>query len=261
MLLAVDIGNTNIVLGIHNGESWINHWRICTDPTKMPDEYGVLLRDLLRQEDIHNTEIKQSVISSVVPGLTPKIRDMIQKLFSFEALIVGPGVKTGLKILIENPAELGTDIVCNSVAAYNRIGGSCIVVDFGTALTFTAIREPGEILGVSIAPGLQAAAEALSEHTAQLPQVWLEPPKTTIGTNTNKSIQSGVIFGYTGLVEALIDRMKEELGGQVSVIGTGGRSGVIAPLTDRFTLIEPWLILEGLRLIASRNTRFFENQA
>lgn len=260
MLLAVDIGNTNIVLGIHNGEAWMNHWRICTDPTKMPDEYGVLLRDLLRQEEIHHSEITQSVISSVVPGLTPKIRDMIQKLFSFEALIVGPGVKTGLKILIENPAELGTDIVCNSVAAYNRIGGNCIVVDFGTALTFTAVREPGEILGVSIAPGVQAAAEALSEHTAQLPQVWLESPKTTIGKNTTKSIQSGVIFGYTGLVEALIDRMKEELGGDVSVIGTGGRSGVIAHLTDRFTLMEPWLILEGLRLIAGRNHKFFEDQ-
>ncbi len=260
MLLAVDIGNTNIVLGIHNGESWINHWRICTDPAKMPDEYGVLVRDLLREDGIHRREVEQAVISSVVPRLTVKIRDMIETLFSFKPLIVGPGVKTGLKILIENPAELGTDIVCNAVAAYNRIGGNLIVVDFGTALTFTAVREPGEILGVSIAPGLQAAAEALSEHTAQLPQVWLEPPKQAIGKNTIKSIQSGVVFGYTGLVESLIDRMKKELGGDVSVIGTGGRSGVIAPLTDRFTLIEPWLILEGLRLIAGRNTRFFQEQ-
>jgi type III pantothenate kinase len=182
-------------------------------------------------------------------------------MFSFNPLIVGPGVKTGLKIMIENPAELGTDIVCNSVAAYNRIGRSCIVVDFGTALTFTAVREPGEILGVAIAPGLQAAAEALSEHTAQLPQVWLEPPGKAIGTNTIKSIQSGVVFGYTGLVEAMIDRMRNELGGSAAVIGTGGRAGVIAPLTNRFTLIEPWLILEGLRLIAEKNKKFFENQS
>ena len=260
MLLAVDIGNTNIVLGINDGGAWLNHWRVCTDPAKMPDEYGVLLRDLLREEGIDRSRVYQAVISSVVPGLTGKIRDMIEKLFSFKPLIIGPGVKTGLKILIENPAELGTDIVCNSVAAYNRIGGNLIVVDFGTALTFTAIRAPGEILGVSIAPGLQAAAEALSEHTAQLPQVWLEPPQKAIGRNTIKSVQSGVVFGYTGLVESLIDRMKKELGGDVSVIGTGGRSGVIAPLTDRFTLIEPWLILEGLRLIAEKNKKFFQEQ-
>lgn len=260
MLLAVDIGNTNIVLGVHNGTSWQNHWRICTDPLRMPDEYGVLVRDLLKEDDIDRRDIHQAVISSVVPGLTDRIREMVRKITGFDPLIVGPGVKTGLKILIENPAELGTDIVCNSVAAYNRTGGNCIVVDFGTALTFTAIREPGEILGVSIAPGLQAAANALSEHTAQLPQVWLEPPKNAIGKNTIKSVQSGVLFGYTGLVEALIDRMRQELGGEAAVIGTGGRSGVIAPLTDRFTLIEPWLILEGLRLIAERNRTFFEVQ-
>jgi type III pantothenate kinase len=259
MLLAVDVGNTNIVLGVHNGEAWINHWRISTDPSKMPDEYGVLVRDLLREGGVARDSINQAVISSVVPGLTGKIRDMVERTTGVTPLIVGPGVKTGLKICIENPAELGTDIVCNSVAAYNRIQGNCIVVDFGTALTFTAIREPGEILGVSIAPGLQAAAEALSEHTAQLPQVWLEPPKKAIGTNTIKSIQSGVVWGYTGLVESLIDRMKEELGGIASVVATGGRSQVIAPLTDRFTLTEPWLILEGLRLIAGRNKDFFED--
>ena len=260
MLLAVDIGNTNIVLGLHDGEGWINHWRISTDVSRMPDEYGVLVRDLLREGDIERSSISQAVISSVVPGLTAKIRDMIQGMTGFEPLIVGPGVKTGLKILIENPAELGTDIVCNSVGAYNRIQGNCIVVDFGTALTFTAIRAPGEILGVSIAPGINAAAAALSEHTAQLPQVWLEPPQKAIGTNTIKSIQSGVVLGYTGLVEKLIDRMREELGGEAAVIGTGGRAAVIAPLTDRFTLTEPWLILEGLRLIAGKNASFFSRQ-
>jgi len=260
MLLAVDVGNTNIVLGIHDGVSWMNHWRISTDPSKMPDEYGVLVRDLLREAGVERSSLSQAVISSVVPGLTGKIREMLQRMTGFEPLIVGPGVKTGLKILIENPAELGTDIVCNCVAAYHRIQGNCIVVDFGTALTFTAIREPGEILGVSIAPGLQAAAEALSEHTAQLPQVWLEPPQRAIGTNTIKSIQSGVVWGYTGLVESLIDRMKAELGGVAAVIATGGRASVIAPLTDRFTLTEPWLILEGLRIIADRNRSFFKTR-
>ncbi|MDC7240212.1 MAG: type III pantothenate kinase [Spirochaetales bacterium] len=260
MLLAVDVGNTNIVLGLHNGESWVDHWRISTDRSKMPDEYGVLVRDLLREGGVERRFIRQAVISSVVPVLTGTLRQMLQDMTGFEPLIVGPGVKTGLKICIENPAELGTDIVCNCVAAYNRVQGNCIVVDFGTALTLTAIREPGEILGVSIAPGIQAAAEALSEHTAQLPQVWLEPPQKAIGTNTIKSIQSGVILGYTGLVESLIDRMKEELGGEASVVATGGRSRVIAPLTDRFTMTEPWLILEGLRLIADRNKTFFGKQ-
>ncbi len=257
MLLAVDVGNTNIVLGLHNGESWVDHWRISTDRSKMPDEYGVLVRDLLREGGVERRLIHQAVISSVVPVLTGTLRQMLQDMTGFEPLIVGPGVKTGLKICIENPAELGTDIVCNCVAAYNRVQGNCIVVDFGTALTLTAIRAPGEILGVSIAPGIQAAAEALSEHTAQLPQVWLEPPQKAIGTNTIKSIQSGVILGYTGLVESLIDRMRKELGGEASVIATGGRSRVIAPLTDRFTMTEPWLILEGLRLIADRNRAFF----
>ncbi len=258
MLLTFDVGNTNIVLGVHNGESWINHWRISTDRSKMPDEYAVLVRDLLREAGISRASIAQTVISSVVPALTGKIREVARQMTGFDPLIVGPGVKTGLKICIENPAELGTDIVCNAVAAYNRVQGNCIIVDFGTALTFTAVRAPGEILGVSIAPGIQAAAEALSEHTAQLPQVWLEPPKKAIGTNTIKSIQSGVVLGYTGLVEALIDRMRAELGGEATVIATGGRSQVIAPLTDRFTMIEPWLILEGLRLIAGRNKSFFE---
>ena len=181
MLLAVDVGNTNIVLGIHDGASWKKNWRISTDTSKMPDEYGVLVRDLLREGDVDRGSIFQAVISSVVPGLTGKMREMVREMTGFEPLIVGPGVKTGLKILIENPAELGTDIVCNSVAAYNRIKGNCIVVDFGTALTFSAIREPGRSLVClllqdfrllrgpvraygSVAPGLAGtAAEGPSE--------------------------------------------------------------------------------------------------
>ncbi len=261
MLLAVDVGNTNIALGLHDSQGWINHWRISTVLSKMPDEYGVLLRDLLREAGVDRGAITQSIVSSVVPGLTGKIREMLRQMTGFTPLILGPGIKTGLKIRIDNPAELGSDIVCNAVAAYHRFQGSCIVVDFGTALTFTAIREPGEILGVAIAPGLNAAAAALSEHTAQLPQVWLEPPQKAIGTNTIKSIQSGVVWGYTGLVESLIDRMKREMDCPAAVIGTGGRASVIEPLTDRFTLVEPWLILEGLRLIAGKNQGFFARKS
>ncbi|MDC7219599.1 MAG: type III pantothenate kinase [Spirochaetales bacterium] len=253
MLLAIDVGNTNIVFGVHDGKSWVGNWRIATVHSKMPDEYGVLFRDMLRDGGIGKDVLDKAIVSSVVPGLTGKMRDMVSNLIGKAPIIVGPGVKTGLKIRIGNPSELGTDIVCNCVAAFEKVQDSCIVVDFGTALTFTAIAANGEIRGVAIAPGLQSAAGALSHNTAQLPQVWLEAPEKAIGTNTTASIQSGVIFGYTGLVEHLIDKMSEELGGVKAVIGTGGLSGVIAPLTDRFTYREPWLILEGLRLIAGKN--------
>lgn len=253
MLLAIDIGNSNIVFGVYGSEGWLRQWRLCTDPSKMPDEYAVLFRDLLREESLEGHDLEQVIISSVVPSLAGKLKEMAQRITGLEPLMVGPGVKTGIKINIANPTELGTDIVCNCVAAWKIFQKACIVVDFGTALTFTALSDQGEVLGVAIAPGLQSAAEALSEHTAQLPQVWLEPPERVLGRNTIQSIQSGVVFGYTGMVENMIDRIRKELGSEAPVVATGGRSSVIAPLTDRFNLREPWLILEGLRLIAERN--------
>ena len=255
MLLAIDIGNSNIVFGLHGGKGWINQWRIHTDHDKMPDEYGVLLRDLLREEGIRRETIETTVISSVVPQLTERLREVTSALTGHAPLIVGPGIKTGIKIRTDNPSEVGTDLVCNAVAAYERVKGNCIVVDFGTALTFTAIADPGELLGVAIAPGILAAVAALSTSTAQLPQVWLQAPEQAIGRNTTQSIRSGVLFGYAGLVEGIIGRFRAELGGEAAVIATGGRARAIAPLTDCFTIVEPWLILEGLRLIASRNSR------
>ncbi len=255
MLLAVDIGNSNIVLGLFGGSGWIGQWRIHTDHHKMPDEYAVLFRDILREEGIPREAIDTSIISSVVPLLTERLREVIEALTGMEPIIVGPGVKTGIKIRTDNPGEVGTDLVCNAVAAYKRVGGNCIVVDFGTALTFTAVQEPGELVGVAIAPGIQAAAAALSSSTAQLPQVWLQPPEKAIGRNTTQSIRSGVLFGYAGLVEGLIRRIRMELGGEATVIATGGRAPIIAPLTDSITFVEPWLILEGLRLIADRNRK------
>ncbi|WP_028974270.1 type III pantothenate kinase [Spirochaeta cellobiosiphila] len=255
MLLAIDIGNSNIVFGICDEDRWVRQWRLRTDPFKMPDEYSVLFRDLLREENIVGTDLDQVIMSSVVPSLTGKIQEMTRGLAGQEPLIVGPGVKTGIKINIANPSELGTDIICNCVAAYERFKSSCIVVDFGTALTFTGLSDEGEFLGVAIAPGFQSAAEALSSHTAQLPQVWLEPPEKVLGRNTIQSIQSGVIYGYTSLVENMIDRIKKEIGKDVPVIATGGRANVVAKLTDRFTEKEPWLILEGLKIIAKKNRR------
>lgn len=253
MLMAIDVGNSNIVFGVHRDGEWLRQWRIRTDPFKMPDEYAVLFRDMLREEGLQWQELGQVIISSVVPALTGKLQIMSRRLTGKDPLIVGPGVKTGLKINIGNPAELGTDIVCNCVAAFEMFKEACIVVDFGTALTFTAISDNCEVLGVSIAPGLQSAAEALSEHTAQLPQVWLEPPAQVLGKNTIQSIQSGVIFGYTGMVEYLINKIQQDLGKKVPVVATGGKSAVIEPLTDYFSCRKPWLILDGLRLIAEKN--------
>jgi type III pantothenate kinase len=253
MLLAIDIGNSNIVFGLYGSRGWIDHWRIHTDHNKMPDEYAVLFRDILREESVAREAIGTTIISSVVPHLTEKIREVTQTLTGKDPLIVGPGIKTGIKIRTDNPSEVGSDLVCNAVAAYERVKGNCIVVDFGTALTFTAVNDKGDLMGVAIAPGIQAGAGALAASTAQLPQVWLQEPEHAIGKNTTQSIRSGILFGYAGLVEGLIRRIRAELGGEATVIATGGRASVIAPLTDCITLVEPWLILEGLRLIAERN--------
>lgn len=253
MLLAIDIGNTNIVFGVHDGEDWRSHWRIRTVHDKMPDEYGVLFRELLASGGVDRASIDTTVIASVVPQLSMRMQEMARGMTGGRTIVVGPGVKTGIKIRTDNPVEVGADIVCNAVAAWRRFGRACIIVDFGTALTFTALSGQGEIVGVAIAPGLNSAAMALSRNTAQLPQVPLVAPAKYVGKNTINSIQSGIIYGYTGLVEKLVDGMRAELGGEALVIATGGLSQTIAPLTDRFTMTEPWLILEGLRAIAELN--------
>lgn len=264
MLLAMDVGNTNIAFGIYDprapapadsgGNGWAHHWRVQTAPDKMPDEYAVLLSSLLRERGLCLEDVERVVLSSVVPALTTTFSEVFERQASTDLLIVGPGVRTGLRIRTDNPAEVGGDLVANAVAAHARFHSNCIVVDFGTALTFTAVAESGDLLGVAIAPGLHAAASALASNTAQLPRVRLVPPPAAIGRNTVHSIQSGVVFGYIGLVQALIRRMRAELGGQALAIATGGLARVIAPLSDEFTSIEPWLTLDGLRLIAERNS-------
>jgi type III pantothenate kinase len=253
MLLAIDVGNTNIAFGLHTQGRWTNHWRIRTVPDQMPDEYAVLFRDLLRDEGLRMTDIHRVVLCSVVPPLTDSLSEMLRRQVGQEPLIVGPGIRTGIRIRTDNPSEVGADLVANAVAAYALFQTHCIVVDFGTALTFTAVAEPGDLLGVAIAPGLNSAAAALSSNTAQLPRVRLIPPTTAIGRNTAHSIQSGVVYGYIGLVEALITRMRAELGGTAKAVATGGLARVIAPLTDEFSAIEPWLTLDGLRIISERN--------
>ena len=253
MLLAIDVGNTNIAFGIHHDDHWMSHWRIRTVPDQMPDEYAVLFRELFRDNDIDMDDIHRVVLSSVVPPVTGALARMLHQQTGREPLVLGPGVRTGIRIRTDNPAEVGADLVANAVAAYALFQDNCIVIDFGTALSFTAVAKPGDLLGVAIAPGLNAAAASLSSKTAQLPRVQLIPPPAAIGRNTVHSIQAGVVFGYIGLVEALIGRMREELGGKALAVATGGQARVIAPQSNEFAAIEPWLTLDGLRIIAERN--------
>lgn len=253
MLLAIDIGNTNIAFGLYGQGEWTHHWRIRTVPDKMPDEYAVLLRSLLRDEGLSMADIHRVVVSSVVPPLTGVFAELLEREMGRLPLIVGRGARTGIRIRTENPAEVGADLVANAVAAYERFGSNCIVVDFGTALTFTAVATPGDLMGVAIAPGLNTAVRALFGRTAQLPLIQLEAPPQAIGRNTTHSIQSGIVFGYVGLVEALIRRMRAELGGSAQAVATGGLAQIVAPLTGEFEAIDPWLTLEGLRLISERN--------
>jgi type III pantothenate kinase len=253
MLLAIDVGNTNIAFGIYDNGGWVNHWRIRTVPDQMPDEYTVLFRELFCDCDIAIGDLERAVVSSVVPPVTDALTRMLHAQMGHEPLVIGPEVHTGIRIRTDNPAEVGSDLVANAVAAYDQFHCNCVVVDFGTALTFTAVAKPGDLLGVAIAPGLNAAATSLSTKTAQLPRVQLTPPPTAIGRNTTHSIQSGVVFGYIGLIEALIGRMKEEMGGEALAVATGGQARILAPLSTAFAAIEPWLTLDGLRIIAGRN--------
>jgi len=253
MLLCTDIGNTNIVFGLWDEGEWGPRWRISTVHDKMPDEYAVLLKALLGESGHELEAITQVVMASVVPPLTTVFCDLFHRYVGTEALVVGPGVRSGLRICIDNPVELGADLVANAVAAYDRFQSACIIVDFGTATTFSAVSEEGDFLGVAIAPGLGVAADALVSQTAQLPRVALVAPPTAIGKNTVHSMQSGLIFGYVGLVKGLIQRIRAELAGEAVVIATGGLSSVLAPLTGAIQTVDPWLTLEGLRLIGERN--------
>ncbi len=253
MLLAINIGNSSTAFGVYAEGGWKDRRRIRTEPSRTADEHAVLFRSLLSVSGTDPGAIGKTVIASVVPQLTTAVAAMVEELTGGRPLVIGPGVKTGIRIRTDNPSEVGADLVSNAVAGYAKCRSSCIIVDFGTALTFTAVAEPGDLVGVAIAPGLAYATEALAEHTAQLPVVRLEAPATAIGRNTVHSIQSGVVFGYGGLVDALIDRISRELPAPVRVLATGGQFRVIAPLTDRFSETDPWLTLDGLRIIAERN--------
>jgi type III pantothenate kinase len=247
MLLAIDIGNTNIVFGVNYNNEWLHNWRIQTDPLKMADEYKVIFSSLLSDSNIYIADINEIIISSVVPSLVYPFSEMLSKLLPGSRIVlVGPEIYHKLPIKVLNPYQIGSDLVANAVAAYKKFGKLTTVIDFGTALTFTTIGKDSEIRGVAIAPGLNTAVSALAGKTAQLPQIHLTPPPSVLGENTLHAIQSGVIFGFSGLVDSIIERTQNELNEKLTVVATGGLSAIIAPLTKSVKIIEPMLTLDGL---------------
>lgn len=251
MLLTIDIGNTNIVFGVRQNDEWLNHWRIQTDPMKTADEYEVIFRSLIDNGKTDHNAISRIILSSVVPSLVHPFNEMLNGLFQQAQIhIVSPDIYHHLPVKILNPYEIGSDLVANAVAAFTKYGKLTMVIDFGTALTFTTIGHHDEIRGVAIAPGLGTAVNALAGKTAQLPQIHLVPPPSVLGENTIHAIQSGVVLGFTGLVESIIKRTEDEMNSRLTVVATGGLSSVIAPLTNSIKKTEPMLTLEGLALIA-----------
>lgn len=255
MLLAIDIGNTNIVIGVFEGEKLRTNWRIATDIHKLPDEYAIILLTLLSQEGLSKADITDAVLCTVVPPLEDTFVRLCRKYFGCSPLIVEAGVKTGVRICTDNPREVGADRIVNAAAAYRLYGGPLIVIDMGTATTFDVVSAEGDYLGGAIAPGIGISAEALFFRTAKLPQVELIPPRNAIGKNTITAMQSGIIFGYIGLIEGIVARIKKELGGRVKTIATGGYAELIAKETPAIEIVNPYLTLIGLRLIYEMNRR------
>lgn len=254
MLLVMDVGNTNTVLGVYDHERLVAHWRLTTVRDRTVDEYGILARNLLTLAAIDAATIDALIIASVVPPLNGVLEAMSLSYFHIKPLFVEPGVKTGMPILYDNPQEVGADRIVNGVAAYARCRGAVIVVDFGTATTFDAITARGEYLGGAIAPGLAIAAEALFQRAARLPRVDIRQPPRVIGRNTTHSLQSGLFYGYLGLVRGILERMREEMGEPVKTLGTGGLSvSLLTELKGLVDEVDPNLTLEGLRLVYERN--------
>lgn len=254
MLLVMDVGNTNTVLGVYEKTHLLAHWRLTTVRDRTVDEYGILARNLLTLASIEAAAIDALIVASVVPPLNSVLESMARAYFKLKPLFVEPGVKTGMPILYDNPQEVGADRIVNGVAAFERCRSAAIVVDFGTATTFDAISAKGEYLGGAIAPGLSISAEALFERAARLPRVDIRRPPNVIGRNTTHSLQAGLFFGYLGLVQGILERMRQEMAAPVRTIGTGG---LVSPLEAELRTIlddlDPNLTLEGLRIIHDRN--------
>jgi type III pantothenate kinase len=253
MLLTIDIGNTNLTLGLYEGDKLGAHWRLATDHNRMPDEYGLQFLGLLQNANKTLKDIQGISVASVVPPLTGRVVQACREYLKQEPLVVDAGVKTGIKIRYEDPKAVGADRVCDAVAVMKLYGGPACVVDFGTATTFNAVTKDGEYLGGAITAGINLAAEALYTRAAKLPRIDLQVPPSVIGRNTVHAMQSGLLFGYVSMVEGMVSRFRSELGGDMKVVATGGLAEVVAHETKVIDIIAPWLTLEGLRLIWEMN--------
>jgi type III pantothenate kinase len=250
MILTIDIGNTNIVFGINDQNEWLKIWRIQTDIAKTADEYEVIFRSLFNSCTICKDKITKTVLSSVVPSLIRPFKEMLGHLLGHAPLLVEPSVYDKLPIEILSKDEIGTDIVADATAAFIRYGGPCMVIDFGTALTFTTINKSGRILGVAITPGLLTALKSLTGNTAQLRDVQLVAPPSVLGDNTIHAIQSGIVLGFAGLVDSMVARTESELSEKLTVIATGGLSSVLQNISTRIQIIDENLTLDGLKYMA-----------
>ncbi|WP_442602076.1 type III pantothenate kinase [Paenibacillus sp. KN14-4R] len=253
MILVIDVGNTNIVLGLYKEKELLHHWRISTNRSATADEYGMTVYNLFRYADIKLEQIEGVIISSVVPPLMFVLENLCLHYLKKTPYIVGPGIKTGLNVRVDNPKEVGADRIVNAVAALEQYGSPCVIVDFGTATTYDYIDQVGQLVGCAIAPGIGISTEALYQRAAKLPRIELVKPKSVVGKNTVSAMQAGIIYGYVSQVDGIVDRIKEEFKVEPTVVATGGLAELIASESRTINVVNPLLTLQGLQLIYEKN--------